>query len=240
MEPESPKSTRSRQPNEACASQVATGLAKLALVFRHEAWQATGEHGLSPTQAQILAVIAGSLAPVGLSGVAEQLAITAGTASAAISTLVEKRLIEKRRSRQDGRAITLRLTARGRRIASTAAEWPGTVLSAAAALPDRDQAGLVRGLVALIRELQEKGAVPTSRMCVGCKYFRPNEYPGERKKHHCQYIDAPIGDSDLRVDCAEMEPISAELAPRLWRVFVEGRPLEHDGHGTDTSAQPSS
>ncbi|MGD2111083.1 MAG: MarR family winged helix-turn-helix transcriptional regulator [Phycisphaerae bacterium] len=224
-----PKSKQAWSNQGECASQVATGLAKLALVFRHEAWQATGEHGLTPTQAQILSVIAGSSKPAGLSAVAEQLAITAGTASAAVTTLVEKGLLQKRRSSGDGRAIALKLTAKGKRIAVTAAEWPETIVTAATALPDREQAGLVRGLVALIRELQEQGAVPTSRMCVGCKYFRPNEYPGRRKAHHCQYIDGPIGDSDLRVDCAEMEPIAAELAPRLWSVFIDGQPLDKNG-----------
>lgn len=208
------------------ASQVAAGLAKLALVYRHEAWQASGEHGLSPTQAQILAVIAGARAPVGLSAVAEQLAITAGTASASVSTLVEKGLVAKVRSKEDGRAVRLKLTASGRRMAATAAQWPESVLAAASALGEREQAGLVRGLVSLIRELQERGSVPTARMCVGCRFFRPNEYPGQPKSHHCQYIDAPIGDRDLRLDCAEMEPVAAEIAPRLWSVFIEGERLE--------------
>lgn len=239
MRTESTESTQTRYPEEGCANQVAAGLAKLALVFRHEAWRATGETGLTPTQAQILAVIAGARSPIGLSGIAEQLAITPGTASAALSTLVEKKLVAKHRSMQDGRAILLKLTAKGKRIAASAAEWPEAVLAAAAALPDRDQSGLVRGLIALIRELQERGSVPTSRMCLGCKYFRPNEYPGQKKAHHCQYIDAPIGDSDLRVECAEMEPISAELAPRLWSLFVEGKRFDNDGIVTDPAAKPS-
>ncbi|MCA9233455.1 MAG: winged helix-turn-helix transcriptional regulator, partial [Planctomycetales bacterium] len=100
------------------AAQVAAGLAKLALVFRHEAWQATGEHGLSPTQAQILAVVAGASQPIGLSAVADQLAITAGTASAAVSTLVGKGLVVKQRAADDGREIRLKLTAKGKRLAA--------------------------------------------------------------------------------------------------------------------------
>ncbi|MCB9860880.1 MAG: winged helix-turn-helix transcriptional regulator [Phycisphaeraceae bacterium] len=207
------------------AAQVAAGLAKLALVFRHEAWRATGEHGLSPTQAQILAVVAGASQPIGLSTVADQLAITAGTASAAVSTLVGKGLVVKQRSADDGREIRLKLTAKGKRLAASAGEWPEAVLAAAAALSSSDQAGLVRGLVSLIRELQERGSVPTARMCVGCRFFRPNEYAGKSKPHHCQYIDAPIADSELRVDCDEMEPVDPELAPRLWTAFVGGKSL---------------
>jgi hypothetical protein len=85
--------------------------------------------------------------------------------------------------------------------------------------------------VGLIRELQSRGAVPTARMCVGCRYFRPNEHPGSDAAHHCAYIDAPIGDADLRVDCPEMEPVEAGGGERLWRVFIEGEPLDGDGPG---------
>jgi len=223
---ESLPSRSDRSPEESDpASQVAAGLAKLALVFRHEAWQATGDHGLPPTQAQILAVIHGTATPIGVSAVARQLAITVGTTSAAVSTLVEKGLVTKQRSSADGRALTLALTARGRRVAASAGAWPEAILSAASSLPARDQAGLVRGLVGLIRRLQEKGSVPTARMCVECRFFRPNEYAGETKAHHCHYIDAPIGDSDLRVDCAEMEPASADVMPQLWSLLIEGQRL---------------
>ena len=221
------------------ADQIAAGLAKLALVFRHEAWQGTGAHGLSPTQAQILAVIAGARTPLGLAGIAEQLAITPGTASAAVSTLVDKQLVAKERSKSDARAICLKLTARGARIATTAAAWPESVLAAAGALGASDKAGLVRGLVGLIHMLQQQGAVPTAQMCVGCRFFRPNEYPGASKSHHCDYIAGPIGDSDLRVDCAESEPVAEAFAPRLWQLFVDGQRLDPDEHADRGEGLPS-
>jgi len=216
----------SRSSETAPARQVAAGLAKLALVSRHEAWQASGETGLTPTQAQILAVIAGASGPIGIGGVAEQLAITAGTASAAVSTLVERGLIAKRRAVDDGRAIRLHLTPKGRRRAARASAWPDSIFSAIAALPEEMQSGLLRGLIAMIRDLQERGAVPTARMCVGCRFFRPNSHPGTSKAHHCAYIDAPIGDRDLRIDCGEMEPVSTDRAATLWRLYIEGQPIE--------------
>jgi DNA-binding MarR family transcriptional regulator len=219
-----PNAPSDHNPDTGTSDQVATGLAKLALVFRHDAWRATGEHGLTPTQAQILTVIAAAREPAGLSAVADALAITAGTASAAVSTLVDKGLVRKERAADDGRAIVLKLTRRGT-SAVKASQWPASVLSAVAALSSPDQAGLLRGLIALIRELQDRGAVPTQRMCTGCRHFRPNEYPGQPRQHHCMYIDAPIGDSELRIHCAEMEPADDAMTNRLWNVFVEGRPL---------------
>jgi len=213
------------QPPQDLPARVTAGLAKIALVSRHEAWQAAGEHGLSPTQAQIIAVIGRADDHPGVGTIAQELALTIGTVSAAISTLVEKGFVIKRKSPDDARSVTLRLTARGKRHLRSAEAWPDGIRDAIAALPETEQAALVRGLVSLVRELQERGSVPTARMCAECRYFQPHRYPGEAKVHYCAYIDAPIGDVDLRFDCREMEPVAPEHRARLWNLFVEGRPI---------------
>lgn len=204
---------------------IATGLAKLALVFRHEAWQATGGHGLSPTQSQILATVAGTAHPMGIKGIAERLALTVGTVSAAVSTLVEKGLLSKYRSPDDARAVVIRLTADGQGHVDSHGEWPESMLAAAASLAEHDRAGLIRGLIALIRELERTGAVPTTRMCVECTHFRPNAHPGTSRPHHCQLIRSAIADTDLRIECAEMEPAGESIRPQLWNLLVNGRSL---------------
>lgn len=225
--------------NPSTSDRVLAGLAKLSLVMRHESWQSAGKRGLTPTQAQILTILAGSPEPVGLKEVSRQMAITMGTASEAIAALVTKGLVRKTQSKSDRRAIVLALTMRGIQEAATAAEWPTSLAKAIDALPEPERAALLRGLVGMIRTLQDQGAVPTARMCVGCTYFRPNEYPGRPRPHHCLFIDAPIGDSDLRIDCGEMQPVAVELRPRLWSVFVSGRPLDQQGPGTRRSPSKS-
>lgn len=218
---------------------IMAGLAKLSLVMRHEAWRASGRRGLTPTQSQILTMIAGSREPLGIKSIAEHLAVTMGTASEAVSSLVEKGLARKEARADDGRAVFVALTAKGKREASKAAEWPESMLGAIKSLPDQEQAGLLRGLIGMVRSLQEQGAVPTARMCVGCRYFRPNEYPGQSKPHHCRFIDAPIADADLRLDCEEMEPVEAVDRARLWRVFIEGEPFTQDQTGQWRSPKES-
>jgi len=218
-------------PNLSVSDRIIAGLSKLSLVMRHESWRSAGERGLTPTQAQILSILAASANPIGLKEVARQMAITMGTASEAISALVSKGMVRKAQSASDGRAVVLALTKTGEREAATAAGWPTSLTGAVDALPEPERAGLLRGLIGMIRTLQEHGAVPTARMCVGCTYFRPNEYPGQPKTHHCMFIEAPIGDSDLRIDCGEMEPVTDELGPRLWSVFVNGQPLDNQGPG---------
>ncbi|MCC6284499.1 MAG: winged helix-turn-helix transcriptional regulator [Phycisphaerales bacterium] len=211
------------------AARVVAGLAKVALVFRHAQWAASGERGLTPTQSQILAIIAGSRELVGVKAVARHMAITVGTASEAVGALVDKGLVTKRADQSDGRAVVLTLTARGTREAARAAAWPSAMVEAAEAMPEGERALLLRGLVGMVRTMQACGMVPTARMCVECRYFRPNEHPGKAKPHHCRFIRAPIGDADLRLDCADME--RAEEPERLWEVFVRGAPLERETPG---------
>ena len=225
--------------NLSASDRILAGLSKLSLVMRHESWRAAGRRGLTPTQAQILSILGGSSSPIGLKEVARQMAITMGTASEALSTLVTKGLVHKATSETDGRAIVLALTRSGAREAATANRWPASMVDAIDALPEQERAGLLRGLIGMIRTLQEQGSVPTARMCVGCTYFRPNEYPSDPKAHHCMLIDAPIGDSDLRIDCGEMEPVAGALGHRLWSVFVNGQPLDNQGPGHPRSPSKS-
>ena len=225
--------------NPPTADRVLAGLAKLSLVMRRESWQSAGRRGLTPTQTQILSILAGSSEPIGLKEVSRQMAITMGTASEATAALVAKGLVRKAQSKSDGRAIILALTKRGSTEAATTAEWPASLVKAIDALPEPERTALLRGLIGMIRTLQDQGAVPTARMCVGCTHFRPNEYPGRPKSHHCLFIGAPIGDSDLRIDCGEMQPVADELRPRLWSVFVNGQPLDHHGPGRRRSPSKS-
>lgn len=204
------------------AARIATGLYKLALVLRHQSWKASGQRGLTPTQSQILALLAKPSFQAGLKRVARHLSITMGTASEAVSALERKGLVRKDASPQDGRALVLKLTPAGRAEARRTSEWPEVFVRAADALPAPEQAGLLRGLVGLIRTLQEDGAIPTARMCVGCRHFRPNVAPGQVKAHYCAFLAAPIGDSDLQLDCRDMQPVTPAAAPELWSAFLTG------------------
>lgn len=221
------------------AEKIVAGLAKVSLVMRHQWWCWAGPRGLTPTQSQILAIVAGATGPASLTTVARQMAITLATASDAVAALEAKGLVRKETADADRRAMVICLTRAGARLARQTARWPGAMLEAVEALPTQEQAALLRGLIGIIRELQERGQVPTARMCVGCTYFRPHEYPGSAKPHHCLYIGAPIGDADLRVDCAEMQPASPRLRVRLWSVFVRGRPLDAYGPGRRRSPSKS-
>ncbi|MGB0951710.1 MAG: MarR family winged helix-turn-helix transcriptional regulator [Planctomycetota bacterium] len=210
------------------STQIAAGLFKLALALRHLSWQSSGSRGLTPTQSQILTLMT-TLGPgTSVSKVAQHLAITKGTASESISTLERKKLLSKVPNPEDGRKVMLQLSRKGRREAQLSMQWPEVIVGSVEELPQEEQSGLLRGLIGLIMNMQEKGAIPTSRMCTECRFFQPNRYQGKDRPHHCKFLDSPIANVDLRIDCAEMEPAAADARPHLLEAFLTGMPMSQD------------
>ena len=124
-------------------------------------------------------------------------------ASDAVRVLVEKGLVQKKRSSADARAIAISLTDRGQTIAADTACWSDLLLNAVGELSELEQAIFLRGLVKMICKLQEKGQIPIAKMCVTCRFFQPNRYPDSDLPHYCSFVDAPFGDRDLQIDCPD-------------------------------------
>ncbi|MCL6507383.1 MAG: MarR family winged helix-turn-helix transcriptional regulator [Bryobacteraceae bacterium] len=207
--------------------RLAAGLAKISMALRSRAWREAGGRGLNPTQGQILVVLAKRPGPQTLVQIAGELAITPATASDALAALEAKGLVRKSRSGKDRRALAVRLTARGRREAERAAGWPDFLAEAAGQLDVAEQTALLRALIKMIRTLQERGDIAVARMCVTCRFFRPHRYADPIRPHHCDFVDAPFGDRELRVDCADHQPAAPDEAQTIWQSFLrseEARP----------------
>jgi DNA-binding MarR family transcriptional regulator len=183
---------------------AATGLAKIGLLLRHHAWQEREQTGLTPTQGQILANLR-ARRRLEVRELADALGVSSPTVSDSVAALAAKGLIEKRASARHPRAVEVTLTARGRRAAERAAGWPDALLAAVDVLRPEEQAALLRALTKMIRELQERGEIPVARMCATCRFFRPRVHADDVNPHHCAFVDAPFGDRDLRLDCADHE-----------------------------------
>lgn len=190
--------------NEPLGQRVITGLSKIGIALRSQSWVGAESQGLTPTQGQILALLQSNLdRGMRLSAVAKGLATSAATASDAVSSLVKKGLVSREQAVDDRRAIAIRLTSEGQRQAEQAARWPDFLLSAVAELTEEEQTVFFRGLTKMIRQLQDQGTIPVSRLCVTCHHFRANLYDDPHRPHHCGLVDAPFGDRDLRLDCPE-------------------------------------
>lgn len=203
------------------AQHILIGLAKIGLALKSQSWQDAGQQGLTPTQGQILALLIDrSESGMRLSDVAHNLSITAATASDAVNSLLDKGLVQKTRSPQDGRAIAITLTAEGCRAAAQTSSWSNFLLSTIDELSNEEQVIFLRGLIKIIRKLQEQGQISIAKMCVNCSFFRPNRYPNSDLPHHCAFVNAPFGDRHLRLNCPEHVAAKPEIAQKLWQVYL--------------------
>ncbi|OKH21701.1 MarR family transcriptional regulator [Hydrococcus rivularis NIES-593] len=204
----------SNNPSDFChdstEQRILVGLSKVSLALKSQSWQDAGRYGLSPTQVQILSLLqTKGHEGMGLSAVAEGLAVTPATASDAVRVLVEKGLVQKKPSPEDKRAIAITLTAKGQQLAIKTACWSDLLLDAVGELSELEQTVFLRGLIKMIRKLQEAGQIPISKMCVTCRFFQPNRYPNSDRPHHCALVDAPFGDRHLQIDCPDQIMINS-------------------------------
>jgi DNA-binding MarR family transcriptional regulator len=204
------------------SNKLLSGLNRIGLAMRSAAWGDATESGLTPTQSQILAFIAARAAQNPRSGdAADALGITPQTASVAIAALIAKGLVSKVPDANDRRASALKLTRQGEVAARVAAQWPDFLLGAMEEL-DRDERALfLRILIKLIRRLQVDGRIVPQRLCVTCAHFQPNAHShNPAGPHHCAYVDAPLAETDLRVDCGEHSPARPEAANAAWAGYL--------------------
>jgi DNA-binding MarR family transcriptional regulator len=206
-------------PDEPLAQRVTTGLAKVGIALKQQAWAEAGGRGLTPTQGQVLALLRASPAGLRVGTLAAQLGVTEPTASDSVAALARKGLVAKAPVAGDGRAVLVRLTPAGVREAAAAAAWPDFLLEAVDELSAAEQAAFLRGLVAMIRTLQVRGRIPVARMCVSCRFFRPYRHRDPGRPHHCAFVDAPFGDGELRLDCPDHATAPEERAEQAWQTF---------------------
>jgi DNA-binding MarR family transcriptional regulator len=199
--------------------RVTTGLAKIGIALKQQAWAEAGGRGLTPTQGQVLALLRANPDGLRLGALAEQLGITAATTSDCVTALQRKGLVAKEPTAGDRRGVVVVLTPSGSREAAAAAAWPDFLLEAVGELSAAEQATFLRALVAMIRTLQEKGRIPVARMCVSCRFFRPFVHEDSKHPHHCAFVDAPFGDGELRLDCPDHQAAPTQQATHNWQVF---------------------
>lgn len=210
--------------NEPIEKRLVTGLLKIGLAMKSQAWQGAGTKGITPTQAQIMSLLLSqNPVPMRLSEISNALAVTPATASEAVATLVEKGLVQKGKAANDARAIAITLTDLGRRKADDVAEWPDFLMTAVEELSAEEQKIFFRSLLKMIKLLQERGQIPISQMCITCRFFQPNVNSDPDRPHHCAFVDAAFGDRDLRLECRDHFQARPETVAKNWQKFRENQ-----------------
>jgi DNA-binding MarR family transcriptional regulator len=209
-------------PSQQLTRRLRDGLDRICVVMRADQWAIAGAVGLNPTQTHVLTFIAGrGEKGVRVGTIATQLGVTQPTATDSIASLVRKGFLTKAPDPEDTRAVIVRVTRVGRDIvrgiglAITATERALETLSL------REQTELLRLVIKTIRALQVAGAIAPQRMCVSCRYFRPNAHEDQRAPHHCAYVDAAFGAEGLRIDCDEHEALPEADRGAVWTRYVK-------------------
>jgi DNA-binding MarR family transcriptional regulator len=188
-------------------AKLVAALERVGQALRVQMWDTAKQHGLSPTQLQVLLRLASDPPARRRIGVlAGELDVTHPTVSDAVAVLRRKGLVDRDGG---GRKAALSLSAHGQVVAAALADWHERTRRQLADLPAGDKHATLRLLLDLIAGLQRSGAITVARMCVTCRFFRRDAHPDSPRPHHCALLDAPMGSGELRIDCAEHEPRAA-------------------------------
>jgi DNA-binding MarR family transcriptional regulator len=187
--------------------------------MRSQAWDWAEGAGLTPTQGEILVLLMQRKGPMRLGEIARETALTAATTSDAVSTLESKGLVEKRRALDDGRALAVRLTTRGRTAAKRAAQWPDFLSKAVGTLRADEQSVLYRTLLKAVYLLEAQDTMPAHRMCLTCTHLDASKTP-KKTPHHCEQLRISMTDTELRLDCPVYEQADATTQKKNWKIFA--------------------
>lgn len=142
-----------------------------------------------------------------IGGLANRLGVTYATSSGVADALERKRLIQRAPLPEDQRVITLGLTPKGEDKAEMLEDVLDEIEAAVNALPDVEQAALLRATQTIVRHLQRAGYVKVYEMCWGCQFFQRDAHPEDPGgPHHCAFMDAPLPQPSTYLECPDFVP----------------------------------
>ena len=178
-------------------SEIAYPLERLTRLMR------AGEHegGLNPAQWEALRYLSRanrfSNSPIALT---RFLGSTKGTISQTIKALERKGFIAKGPRENEGRSISLSLTAKG-----SAALKNDPLAEFSKSLDDlsgKNRRRLAKGLADLLNADLKRREQPSFGTCHTCRYFREKNDDGNvRGPHSCMYFDAGLASAELQLIC---------------------------------------
>lgn len=221
-------------PTTPLADRLQDGLERLAGLNRVEQWRAAGALGLNPTQLMLLHLLGRpGLENLRVQDAARELGLSQPTVTDSLLALERKGLIARQSDSEDRRAVRNRLTREGRQALATMRSGMVLTGTALAGLSGPEQATLLHLLIKMIGTLLEDGRMPMQRMCVTCRHFRPQVAPGTATPHFCDFVRAPFGPQDLRIDCGEHDAAPPDRLAATWRNFIAAVP----GSGRNTQQE---
>lgn len=198
------------QDSEHQRKQVAAGLEQLARLMQAQAWRGEAGRPMPPVQASVLKLLAGAGAGLRAARLAERLGVTAASLSDTLKTMEAHGWVQRRPDPEDGRALLLQLSRKGRAQAALKLQPDQGMAGLLQALDEADLAALLRSTQLLVAEAQRQGLATGLRTCIGCRFFQPFASSDAGRPHLCGFTGQPFGDLELRSDCAEHAPADDE------------------------------
>jgi DNA-binding MarR family transcriptional regulator len=187
--------------------KVVAALERLSQAFRVLLQEEAQRQNLSPIQARFLVHLLHHGDELGRVGrLAAEFGLSRATVSDAVGTLEAKGLVRREPWPRDGRVATLRLTPEGEEVAVGLSGWADIVKEQLVSFAPGEKEAVMRLLMRLISALQGAGVITVARMCVSCRFFKPEAHQRSGSPHRCALLDMPLSGADLRTDCPEHEP----------------------------------
>lgn len=181
--------------------KIIASLERLSEGFRVLLWEKAKVLGISPIQIQILIFIQfHSDEKCKVSYLAQEFSLTKPTVSEAVKSLEQKGYIERQTEMADTRSHTIHLTEAGKSVVAHTADFANPMLPGIAKIPSAEKGVLLEQLLGVVGQLQRAGVISMQRMCFSCRFYQKN---GD--SHFCRFLNAPLENCELRLDCAEFE-----------------------------------
>lgn len=191
--------TNTQQEN--LSNKIVVGLERVSEAFKALLWDQAKVLGISPIQIQILIFIAYHKQELcNVSHLAKEFNVTKPTVSDAIKVLEKKDLITKIPSSTDSRSYSISLSTHGKKIVKKTNSFANPIKNEVEKIEDSELEVLYNSLSKLIYKLNKVGVLNVQRTCYGCVF-----YEKKNEKHFCNFLDKPLANKEIRIDCPEFE-----------------------------------
>jgi len=178
---------------------------KLSGIFRFLMWNTIKSEGLSPIQLQFLLYLKKHSEKLStVSNLSREFGLSNATVSDAITSLMKKGLVLKKRRRQgDRRVVILTLTPSGKKTVDKLGRWNSVLNEYLKRFSHSEREMILLFLMELIGALFNDGVISSARMCITCNNH--SRYIGDNGKieHHCSLLKKSFDTKYLRVECNE-------------------------------------
>ncbi|MGH8104490.1 MAG: MarR family winged helix-turn-helix transcriptional regulator [bacterium] len=142
------------------------------------------------------------------------------TVSESMRALIRRKLV-KRIPTGPGRRARLELTGQGKKVTEKLTHYANPLQESMSALHSGEKFALLFALLKIIKGLQDREAIPPTRLCVNCVHFHPNEFEAAEAPHRCDDYGIALATGSLRLECPEYAEAPIQLLNQNWKAFLE-------------------